>query len=124
MTKSEFYKIWYSTRLDGQALNDSGYPNVIFKGESITTEERWQEFLETEIELDEFVRLSKEACEILEVEYVKLYKESRIYPQITDQLDGIYKSLLAIKNSGVDIGTDGDAYLDSITAVKEEFPKN
>lgn len=124
MTKSEFYKIWYSTRLPGQELNDSGYPNVIFKGESITTEEKWQEFLESEIELDEFVRLSKEACEILGIEYVKPYRQARIYPEITDQLDGIYKSLLEIKNSGVGIGTEGEAYLDSITAVKEQFPKN
>jgi hypothetical protein len=124
MTKSEFYKIWYSTRLSGQELNEEGYPNISFKSDLITTEEKWQEFLETEIDLDEFVKLSEEACEILGVEYVKPYKDARIYPQITEQLDGIYKSLLAIKNSGVGIGTEGTAYLDSITAVKEEFPKN
>jgi hypothetical protein len=124
MTKSEFYKIWYSTRLPGQELNEEGYPNLTFKGDLITTEEKWQEFLETEINLEEFVRLSEEACEILGVEYVKPYKDARIYPQITEQLDGIYKTLLAIKNSGVGIGTEGTAYLDSITAVKEEFPKN
>ena len=125
MTKSEFYKIWYSTRLEGQVLNEHGYPNLSFKNyDSITTEEQWQEFLETEIELDEFVKFSEKACEILGVEYVKSYKDARIYPQITDQLDGIYKTLLSIKNSGVGIGTEGEAYLDSITAVKEEFPKN
>lgn len=124
MTKSEFYKIWYSTRLDNQKLNEEGYPNLTFKGDSITTEEQWQEFLENEIDLPEFQRLSKEACEILEVEYVKPYLQSRIYPDMGDQLDAIYKSILTIKNSGVDIGDAGNAYLDSITAIKEEFPKN
>lgn len=124
MTKSEFYKIWY-TRRPEQKLNKSGYPSdLFFKGELITTEKQWEEFLEAEIDLDEFVRLSEEACEILGVEYVKPYKLSRVYPNIGDQLDGIYKSLLAIKNSGVDLGPEGDDYLDSITQVKEQFPKN
>lgn len=123
MEKSDFYKLWY-TRLPGQKLNKSGYPELLFKGESITTEDQWQEFLESEIDLEEFVKLSEEACEILGVEYVKPYTQSRIYPDIGEQLDGIYKSLLEIKNSGVGIGTEGEAYLDSITRVKEEFPKN
>lgn len=124
MTKSEFYKIWYSKRLPDQKLNEYGYPNVVFLGESITTEEQWQKFLENEIDVEELVKLSKEASEILGVEYVKSYLDLRIYPQIGDQLDGIYKALLSIKNSGIDIGDAGNAYLDSITAVKEKFPKN
>lgn len=124
MTKSEFYKIWYSTRLEGQALQANGYPNVLFKGEFITTEEQWEEFLETEIELSEFVKLSKEAADILGVEYVEPYWKTRVYPDVGDQLDGIYKSLKAIKDSGIDIGAEGDAYVDAITAVKEGSPKN
>ena len=27
MTKSEFYKIWYSTRFEGQCLQEDGYPD-------------------------------------------------------------------------------------------------
>lgn len=123
MTKSEFYKIWY-TRLDGQNLNESGYPDVLFLGKPITTEKQWQKFLENEVDLDEFVKLSEEACEILGVKYEKPHQQARIYPEITDQLDGIYKCLMSIKNSGIDIGEEGNSYLDSITAVKEQFPKN
>jgi hypothetical protein len=124
MTKSEFYKKWYSTRLDHQSLQENGYPNVEFKGELISTEEQWQEFLEAEIELSEFVKLSSEAADMLGVEYVVPYQQSRIYPDIGEQLDGIYKSLQAIKDSGVSVGVDGEAYLAAITAIKEEFPKN
>jgi len=124
MTKSEFYKIWYSTRIDGQALQENGYPNVVFKGEQITTEEQWEEFLENEIDPSEFKRLSAEAAEILGEEYVQPYTQTRIYPDLSEQLDGVYKSLKAIKDSGVDLGTEGDEYLASITAVKEASPKN
>jgi len=124
MTKSEFYKKWYSTRLENQSLQENGYPNVSFKGELISTEEQWQEFLEAEIELDEFKKLSAEAAEMLGEEYVQPYTQARIYPDLTEQLDGVYKSLKAIKDSGVDLGTEGNAYIDSITAVKEANPKN
>ena len=124
MTKSEFYKKWYSTRLDNQSLQENGYPNVSFKGDLISTEEQWQEFLEAEIELDEFKKLSAEAAEMLGEEYVQPYTKARIYPDLTEQLDGVYKSLKAIKDSGVDLGTEGDEYLASITAVKEASPKN
>ena len=124
MTKSEFYKKWYSTRLDHQALQENGYPNVEFKGDLISTEEQWQEFLEAEIEPTEFAKINKDAADMLELVYVVPYQQSRIYPDIGEQLDGIYKSLQAIKDSGVAIGDDGDAYLASITAIKEEFPKN
>lgn len=124
MTKSEFYKIWYSTRLDDQVLQENGYPNVMFEGVLVTTEEQWEKFLENEIELSEFIKLSEEACEILGVDFVETYTKSRIYPDIGEQLDGIYKSLKAIKDSGVDIGTDGDEYLNTITSIKEQFPKN
>lgn len=124
MTKSEFYKIWYSTRLPGQALNDHGYPNVVFKNTTITTEEEWEEFLQAEIDLAEFFKLSEEACKMAGVDYVKPYTQSRVYPEIEEQLDGIYKSLLAIKAAGVDLGAAGTDYLNSITAVKEKYPKN
>lgn len=124
MTKSEFYKKWYSTRLDHQVLQENGYPNVSWKGDIVSSEEQWQEFLENEIDLDEFKRLSAEAAEILGEEYVQPYTQTRIYPDLAEQLDGVYKSLKAIKDSGVDLGTEGNAYVDSITAVKEASPKN
>jgi hypothetical protein len=122
-TKSEFYKIWYSTRHENQSLQDNGYPNITAFGSLVDTEEKWEKFLENEIDLEEFIKLSEEACEILEVEYVTPHTRSRIYPQIGEQLDGIYKAILAIKNSGVDLGSEGDAYLDAISEVKEQFPK-
>src|SRR6056300_1482256 len=124
MTKSEFYKKWYSTRFEHQALQENGYPNIEFKGELITTEDQWQEFLELEIETSEFAKINEEAAIMLGVEYVVPYQEARIYPELGEQLDGVYKSLKAIKDSGVDLGTEGNAYVDSITAVKEASPKN
>ena len=124
MTKSEFYKIWYSTRLEGQRLLEDGYPNILFKGKYIITEEQWLEFLETEIELDEFVRLSPDAAAMMGVEYVVPYTQSRVYPDPNEQLDGIFKSLLALKTAGISLGAEGNAYVNSIQAIKDQFPKN
>lgn len=124
MTKSEFYKQWYSTRFENQTLQENGYPNVNFKGDIITTEDQWTEFLETELEPAELAKLSEEAADMLGVEYVEPYWKTRIYPEVGEQLDGIYKSLKAIKDSGVDIGTEGSAYVDEITTIKTENPKN
>lgn len=124
MTKSEFYKIWYSTRLPGQCLQEDGYPNVVFKGKYIITEDQWLEFLETEIEVDEFARLSPDAAAMLGREYVVPYTQSRVYPDANEQLDGIFKSLLALKTAGISLGAEGDAYIASVKAVKDKFPKN
>lgn len=124
MTKSEFYKIWYSTRLPGQELREDGYPNVLFKGKYIISEEQWLEFLETEIEVDEFARLSPDAAAMLGREYVVPYTQSRVYPDANEQLDGIFKSLLALKTAGISLGAEGDAYIASVKAVKDQFPKN
>jgi hypothetical protein len=122
MTKSEFYKIWY-TRNETD-LNTQGYPDIIFLGENITTEDQWTAFLKDELELEDFARLDEEACGIMGVTYDKPYTLSRMYPTDGDQLDGIYKALMAVQASGIDLGTDATAYLDSVTAVKTEFPKN
>jgi hypothetical protein len=123
MTKSEFYKKYY-TRLEGQSLNEQGYPNLMSFGELITTEAQWNRFLETEIDLPEFFRLSKDACDLAGIEYVPPYTQVRQYPEIGEQLDGIYKSLLTLKQAGINIGPDGDQYVDSITAIKTQYPKN
>lgn len=123
MNKSEFYKKYY-TRQEGQCLNEHGYPNIMFVDGAITNEAQWNKFLETEIEVDEFLRLSPDACTVAGVEYVMPYTQARRYPSEGEQLDGIYKSLLALKESGINLGTAGNEYLDSITAIKTEFPKN
>jgi hypothetical protein len=120
MNKSEFYKKWY-TEEKNLTLNSSGYPPILFKGEDITTEELWTEFLLAEIDLDEFQRLSERACEILGTTYAKPYKESRNYPGIGDQLDALYHDIDDGK-LGADAKTGG--WFAAVKAVKDEFPKN
>ena len=142
MNKSDFYKIWYSNR--GFASSTHGYPMVKFAKYAnpddndpeyvpptsngaisvVQTEEDWNKFLETEVEVSDLCRHSEEACEIAGVVFEKPYEQARIYPQIGNQLDDIYKSLKALKDSGIDLGADGNAYVDSITQIKETYPKN
>ena len=122
MEKSEFYKLWY-TRQDGAVLNEYGFPPVLWLAQPVITEEQWTDFLELEPEVEDFVKLSEEAAEVAGVPFVAPHVIVRKYPEPTDQLDGIYKALLAIKESGIDIGTAGTEYLDSITAVKTSVPK-
>ena len=122
MDKSEFYKKWY-TRQEGVELNEHGFPPLKVGDFDITTEEQWDKFLQLELEPTELAKLSKEAADMLEVSFVAPHVLVRKYPAETDQLDGIYKALLAIKESGIDIGTAGNEYLDSITAVKTSVPK-
>lgn len=123
-TKSEFYKIWY-VRFDHQSLNAEGYPSHLSWGDGhITTKAQWDGFVDNEPEIEDFVRWEEDAAKLQEVPFVRPYDRAREYPMEGDQLDGIYKALLAVKASGIDLGSDADAYLDSITAVKTEFPKN
>ena len=124
-TKSEFYKLWL-TRNEWQIINAQGYPDHLndLKGDPITTEEQWDKFLETQPEIEEFVRLDEDAANFQEVPFAKPYDSVRQYPRAGDQLDAIYKALLSVRSSGIDLGSDADAYLDSITAVKTEVPKN
>ena len=122
MNKSEFYKQWL-TRLPGVDLNEYGYPPVLWKGFPITTEQEWQDFLLLENEVEDFHKISKDAAEFSGKTYVAPHSVVRVYPDHTDQLDGIYKALLALKNAGQDLGPAGNAYIDSISAVKTQFPK-
>lgn len=122
MDKSEFYKHWY-TRQDGVELNQYGFPPNKVGDLDITTEEQWNAFLQLEMEPAELAKLDKDAASILGIPFVLPHVIVRKYPEPTDQLDGIYKALLAIKESGIDIGTAGTEYLDSITAVKTSVPK-
>lgn len=45
------------------------------------------------------------------------------YPEIGDQLDAIYKTFKHLKNQGIDIGLDGDAWVKSVEDIKDKFPK-
>ena len=139
MNKSDFYKIWYSNR--GYALSESGYPMMPFAKHAnhdhdpdyvpdedvqdfVETEADWILFLENEVSVSDLCRLSEEACDIAGVEYVKPYEQARLYPNPNDQLDNIYKALKTLKDSGIDLGVEGNAYVDSITDIKETYPKN
>ena len=122
MDKSEFYKQWY-TRQEGTELNEYGFPPIDFKGNPITTDEQWNEFIQIQIDPEDFAKISNDAADLIESQFVAPHVFLRNYPDPSEQLDGIYKALLAIKESGIDIGTAGTAYLDSITAVKASVPK-
>lgn len=139
MDKSDFYKIWYGNR--GYALSEFGYPMIPFAKRAnldhdpdyvpdedvedfVETEADWILFLKTEVEVSDLCRMSEEACDIAGVVYVKPYEQARIYPNPNDQLDSIYKSLKTLMDSGLDLGVEGNAYVDSITEIKETYPKN
>lgn len=131
INKSDFYKKYYARYSDpGEELNAHGYPKDITIGidgeeSQITTEEQWQAFLENELEVEQFVRMDEDAAAIAGVEWIEPYAESRgdLYPNTQEQLDGIYKCLMAIQASGIDLG-EGQSYLDAITKVKTDYPKN
>ena len=54
-----------------------------------------------------------------------LWKANRIsaYPKLDPQLDGIFHALKAVRDSGVDLGEAGNAYVDEIQAIKDSNPK-
>ena len=120
LSKSEFYLKWYSEEC-GRELNEHGYPPCGFKGKEIETAEEWTEYLETEIELDDFVRMSPRAAEIMEVTYVKPYRQARLYDELGDQLDQLYHDVDAGK-FGADAKTG--AWFAAVKKVKDDFPKN
>lgn len=122
MNKSDFYKQWYSTERQG-SLNSDGYPDCGFLGKEITTEEQWQEFLALELELDDFKRLDERAAEILEPggTWSKPHEWSREYPEISEQLDTLYKDVDAGK-FGADAKTS--TWYEDIKKVKTDTPKN
>jgi len=53
------------------------------------------------------------------------YRDNRIieYPSEGDQLDAITKTLKYLRDNGVDIGPDGEAYITQIDGVKNKFSK-
>ncbi|KKL10218.1 hypothetical protein LCGC14_2558060 [marine sediment metagenome] len=53
------------------------------------------------------------------------YRELRlkVYPQVGDQLDSIFKIVKLLKRQEVDVGADGQEWLDQLQAVKDKYPK-
>jgi len=45
------------------------------------------------------------------------------YPEISDQLDKLYKCLSHLKLNGMDLGIDGDSWLEEIKIVKNKYQK-
>lgn len=141
MNKSEFYKIWFANK--GVDLSSDGFPMVMFTKNAdpdntdpnfvgiaestfVETAEDWEKFLITEPEVEFLCRHDKAACVVAGVVYEAPYVQSRTirYPPQTDQLDNIYKALKAIKESGIDLGEKGNAYVNEITTIKETYPIN
>lgn len=46
------------------------------------------------------------------------------YPQIGDQLDSLYKCLSYLSANGVEIGPDGQNWIDQIRSIKDKYPKS
>lgn len=110
MTKREYYL---------ENVYGGIIPNKI-----IITPDGEQEVQMTEAEFDEMIENS---LEIEERETNKEYIAQRVgeYPFDEDQLDAIYKGFKAIKDSGlIDLGEDCNQWIDSITTIKEKYPKN
>lgn len=50
-------------------------------------------------------------------------KRKTHYPTIGDQLDRIFKTFKHLDDIGIDLGLEGNMWIDEIEAVKQEFPK-
>ena len=44
------------------------------------------------------------------------------YPPISDQIDVLYKIFAKLRLSGTDVGPEGDAWLDEIKKIKDDWP--
>lgn len=125
MDKSTFYKAWL-TRHPGHELNEYGYPPTLWLAQPITTEEQWQAFLVMQPDVEVITALDGTAAQLAGVSFVRPYTIARSadYPILNDQLDAIYKALMAIKTAtGVDYGQAADAIFNQIAEVKAKYPK-
>tara|TARA_E500000331_G_scaffold66080_1_gene60796 strand:+ start:1372 stop:1734 length:363 start_codon:yes stop_codon:yes gene_type:complete len=120
MNKSEFYLKWYSEEC-GRELNEHGYPPCGFKGKEIETADEWTDYLTTEIDLDDFCKLSERACEILGQTWQVPYVQARNYPDMGDQLDQLFWDI-----DGGKLGADAKtgAWYTAIKKIKDDNPKN
>lgn len=48
---------------------------------------------------------------------------SKVYPEVGDQLDAIFKMACALKEQGISLPADTLAWIDQCQAVKETYPK-
>ena len=134
MNKSDFYKKWYSEH-KGYDLNAQGYPSgsaeaidagagLGWLGEEIPTAEQWAAFVDNEPSLEHMKRFDKDAYVLdggVEADYKRPHEFEREYPELTEQLDKLYKDVDAGK-LGADAKT-GDWYT-AVKAVKDGYPKN
>lgn len=51
-------------------------------------------------------------------------RRAKAYPEITDQLDALFKIAKALQNIGIVLPADAVEILDQISAVKQTFPKS
>jgi hypothetical protein len=89
------------------------------------TKAEFTAWVNTQPAIDDPVHNSHKGNIVKGTEWVKEYTVSRVgeYPDVKDQLDGIYKALKAISASGISFGADADAYIASVDKVKVDFPK-
>jgi hypothetical protein len=85
------------------------------------TEEEFEKYLEMCSDPDELLAREEYASD----ENNYMWKCGRVqeYPKLDPQLDGIFHALKAIRDQGIDLGTAGNAYVDTILEVKEKYPK-
>ena len=63
MEKSALQKFFSELGDEPVGLNDNGYPDGLeWRGEEITTEDQWTGFLSEQMEVDDFCKVSEEAC--------------------------------------------------------------
>lgn len=77
----------------------------------------------TSREENEVIKSWKEADKITK-KYGYRDPRSRAYPPVGDQLDSLFKIIKLLKGQGVNIGVDGQKWLDQLQSVKDKYPKN
>lgn len=45
------------------------------------------------------------------------------YPSIGDQLDAVWKGMIALRDAGIELPADTLGWLDEVAAVKDQYPK-
>lgn len=85
----------------------------------------------TEEEFEQYLSMCSEPDEILAREQELsnpdnyMWRANRIqeYPKTDPQFDAIFHAIKNIRDSGIDVGPDADAWLDTIIAIKQKYPK-
>lgn len=110
---------------------DSGVPAFYALKSEIPNAEKYIKVLIEDIsrklEASDFLNaLEEKDSEIVtEIESIQyMVDREQAYPKIGDQLDSIYKAFKYLKDAGVNIGIDGDAWLAELQSVKITYPKS